>query len=209
MHVDHTAQLFDDAESLGRGVAAFLDEGVRDGNDLFVLARPIHVESIANALTTHGHSMTALVDEGRLKVVDAATALRAFMFNGRPNPRLFDETLAAEVRRRAGPGNGLRVYGELVDVLVGDGNIRATEELEDLWNELSATTPTRLHCGYGASNFTVPAVAPALASLCLRHTRVHCHEDDLLATWILDRHGRAAVPGSLATMGSQDLRSIL
>ena len=183
----HTVQFFDDARSLGKDVARFFSAGLSAGEGVLVAARPLHVQAVLDELTGHGWDVSQLVRNGRLAIIDAETALRGLMSNGRPSAAAFDALLAGPVRRLAADGP-LRVFGELVDVLAGTGNVRASQELEQLWNQFLSQTPIRLHCGYTAATFADARAARAMHAICCQHTGIHKNADDRLAEWLLSEH---------------------
>ena len=183
----HTVQFFDGPESLGADVAQYFADGVSAGDQLLLLARPIHVRAVEEGLAALGLSTATLENERRLTLFDVDSTLRGLMCNGRPDRHAFDRLFAAPVRTLAAQGS-VRGYGELVDVLAGHGNIRASQELEDLWNELLAATPIQLHCGYTAATFADGRNARAMRSICHQHTHVCTNRSDLLAEWLLSQH---------------------
>jgi len=185
----HTVQFFDGPESLGRNVAAFMVEGIAEGEHLMLVARAAHVEAIADAMALSGLLLRELVASGQMTVIDAATVLRRLMFNGRPSADAFERTVAGLVRRQATRTNGkLRVYGELVDLLACDDNLRASDELELLWLELLREWPVRLHCGYTGATFANERTAPVMRRICERHDAVQRCDTDLLANWLLTQN---------------------
>src|SRR5438552_546883 len=76
----HTVQFFDAPESLGRNVAAFVVEGIAQGEHLMLVARAAHVEAIADAMALSGVLMRELVASRQMTVIDAAVVLRGLMF---------------------------------------------------------------------------------------------------------------------------------
>jgi len=109
--------------------------------------------------------------------------------SGRPSADAFERTVAGLVRRQATRTNGkLRVYGELVDLLACDDNLRASDELELLWLELLREWPVRLHCGYTGATFTNERTAPVMKRICERHDAVQRCDTDLLANWLLTQN---------------------
>jgi len=186
MSAQHTVQFFDGPESLGRNVAAFMVEGIAQGEHLILVARAAHVEASAEAMAMSGLLLRELVASREMTVVDAAAVLRRLMFNGRPSPDAFERTVADLVRTEAARAHGrLRVYGELVDLLACDDNLRASEELELLWLQLLREWPVRLHCGYTGATFANERTAPGMKRICEHHDAVHRCDSDLLANWLL------------------------
>jgi hypothetical protein len=181
---EHVVQFFDGPESLGEAVALFLDEGYRAGENLLVVAKPAHFKSIAVALARFGHPVGDLVTQGRMTVVDAAAALRKFMRRADPNPALFQQSVGELVRQLSRPP-GVRIYGEMVEILAEEGNYRGAERLEELWNQLGAEVRFKLFCGYSSAHFAAPNIGDALRAICERHSHVHQNQADLLGNWLL------------------------
>jgi hypothetical protein len=188
---EHIVQLFDGPDSLGESVASFLHEGLATGGNLLVLAKPAHVEAIADALLVRGHVMATLISGQRLTVLDARLTLSSLMRNGAPDPALFDRHIASVVRRLRVEAP-LRAYGELVELLAEEGNFRGATELEGLWNQLSAVEPLTLLCGYSSAHFAPAGAGAALRQICGCHSRVVHGATDLLGNWLLSRGGRRA-----------------
>ena len=183
----HTVQFFDGPESLGADVARFFAEGLVGGDRLLLVARPMSVRAIEEGLAGYGIGIATLEDQQRLTVLDAEATLRTVMYNGRPSADAFERTLAAPVRALAAQGP-VRGYGELVDILAGRDNIRASQELEDLWNALLAVTPLQLYCGYTSATFADGRNARAMHHICHQHTEVRTNHSDLLAEWLLSQN---------------------
>lgn len=160
-------------------------------------ARAPHVQAVLDELARQGEDVPFLVRSGRLTILDAETALRGLMSHGRPSAEAFERLLGAPVRRLASRGP-VRVFGELVDVLASTGNVRASLELETLWNRLLEQTPIRLHCGYSAATFADVRAARAMKAICGQHTHVHLNAEDVLAEWLLSEH----VPGDGPAAGA-------
>jgi hypothetical protein len=183
---DHIVQLFDTDESLARAVAAFLDAGLEDGQSLLVVATEQHWRATAAELRTLGHDAGDLTDEARLTVIDAEALLARFMRRGEPNRALFAQSVAATVTRLATAApSGLRVYGEMVELLAQDGNYTAAAQLERLWNELRTQCPFTLLCGYSAAHFAAPDAGSALRLICCEHSRTLCERTDPLGQFLL------------------------
>lgn len=188
----HIVQLFDTHASLIKSVAAFLEYGFDAGDTLLVVARPTYWKSIAKCLKRAGYPVDDAMSVGRLTVLDASATLASFMRRGAIAPALFEEIVGSCVGRLAGrAGHGLRIYGEMVDLLAEEGNLEAAHELEELWNELAERYSFTLLCGYAAAHFTDPLTAQALRAICDAHTRVDTKSDDTLGNWVLKKADNA------------------
>ena len=187
---EHIVQFFDSRESLADSVAAFLAEGCRQGERLLVVAKPRNWLAIAAALKTGEHPLSD-GSEASLTVVDADSALSQFMRHGLPDSLMFHRTIGALVRKLATAQScGFRIYGEMVEVLAAEGNFHAAQRLEELWNELAVRYPFVLLCGYSSTHFVNRDAREALRAICATHSRVHNHDTDDLAGWLLDSDRR-------------------
>ncbi len=192
---EHLLQLFDDGESLAEGVADFLFEGWSLGQTLLVAARPQAWALTAERLTSLGCNVTDATASGRIVALDAATTLARFSRNGLPHPGLFEEHIGTLVRQlnTENPA-GLRIYGEMVDLLATQGDFSAAEQLETMWNQLGTESPFTLLCGYASANFADDRAAAALHAICGTHTKTTVSPADLLGAWVLSgRQPRASV----------------
>jgi hypothetical protein len=127
-----------------------------------------------------------LINANRMFMADAAQTLDKFMRRETPSPIAFDEVVGTIVQRMS---NGKRVwiYGEMVDVLVAQGNYRGAQQLEELWNLLGQRESFSLFCGYASGHFGDPRTAAALRAICDAHHHVHRKSDDMLAEFLLDQ----------------------
>jgi hypothetical protein len=183
---EHLVQLFDETESLVAGISTFLFDAWKKGEHLLVVARASHWALSAAELQARGCPVPRLIADGRLIVLDAATTLATFMVNGDPDPAKFRASIGDLVPQVcAAAGQGLAVYGEMVDILAAQGNFQAAEQLEALWNELSQTCSFRLLCGYSAMHFGDERTDAHLRGICAAHHHASARATDLLSTWLL------------------------
>jgi hypothetical protein len=194
---EHILQLFDTPESLANVVSAYLNEGWEAGEPLLVIAKPRHWSRISDRLTRRGCAESEALEQGRLTVLDASPTLAAFMRGQTVDAALFRSTIGALVARLASASRGgLRIYGELVEVLAEEANFQAAHEVEALWNELRQQHPFTLLCGYSAAHFAGIGSAPSLRTICESHTRVQRNASDMLGSWLLaDELSEAADAG--------------
>jgi PAS domain S-box-containing protein len=170
----HAVQFYDREEALHDVVVRYLHEGISRGDSCLVIATEAHGRAFRDGLAAHGVDARALVECGRLVLLDAGDTLKTFLDAGVPDATRFERTIGAtldEVRANA-PSGAVRAYGEMVDVLWADGNATGAIELERLWNELAATRSFALLCAYAMSRFGTAAEAAGLASVCAQHTHV-------------------------------------
>jgi hypothetical protein len=182
---EHLVQLFDEAQSRATAVSKFLYTGWKAGASLMIVSRPSQWLSISKRLEARGCPVTKAIAEGRLSVLDAETTLASFMVDGRPDEALFQATVGTAVERVCEQHELRYVYGEMVDILAGDGQLDAAQQLEALWNTLGTRHSFKLLCGYTSAHFADPGAAAALKEICALHTNKSAPSRDLLGRWLL------------------------
>ncbi|MPY89328.1 MAG: PAS domain S-box protein [Luteitalea sp.] len=171
---DHILQFYEDDNVLCDKVASFLAEGLIAAQRVVVIAIEAHRHGVATRLVEKGLNVEGLEASGQLTLVDAREALSKFMTGGMPNEQLFRRHIGGLIEQNLQSPNhsGVRVYGELVDVLWRDGNPEGATRVEDLWNALASTHPFSLLCAYAMGHFYKEGHASQLRELCYRHTHV-------------------------------------
>ena len=183
---EHLVQLFDETESLVASLRTYLLDAWKAGDTLVVCARATNWALTAAELEASGCPVAQLIADGKLVVLDAATTLAMFMGNSEPNAEKFRATVGELVERTSATAGGrVAIYGEMVDILVTQGNYVAAKQLEDLWNQLGQRCSFKLLCGYSSANFGDERTSAHLNAICGAHTHSAARPTDLLATWLL------------------------
>jgi len=184
---EHLLQLFDTAESLATSVATFIAEALAKHERALIVATGPHWSAIREQLAARNVDTDGAIASGEVITLDAVQLLSRFMRRGEPNRALFQETVGALVADLAAVP-GLRIYGEMVEVLACEGNYKAAAHLEDLWNHLSLEHSFTLLCGYSAAHFAGPDAGSSLGLICCQHSRSICEPHDALSHFLLSRH---------------------
>ncbi len=168
----HVVQFYDDSESLFETVAGFLGAGLKANDRLLVVAKPAHREGILRQLEPMGGK--AALASGQLTMFDAGDMLATFMVGSSPDPGLFRGALSQWLARVT---NGdaharVRVYGEMVDLLWGEGNTSGAIRLEELWNEASRAHSFSLLCAYLMGHFYCEGDSARFMEVCRNHSHV-------------------------------------
>jgi hypothetical protein len=184
-NVDHILQLFDTHTSRADAVSSFLREGLEQCEAVVAVMTPANWEYTSKRLRSRGVRVDDAVAAGQLTILDAAETLKKLSRNGIPDRERFDATIGTLARRLRSGGRTLRAYGEMVDLLAGEGDYRGAQQLEGLWNELREREPFTLFCGYSAVNFGDPRTSTALRHICRSHSRVRSNPLDALGAYLL------------------------
>jgi MEDS: MEthanogen/methylotroph, DcmR Sensory domain len=187
-HSEHIVHFFDDESAREAAVGTFVEDGLKRGRSVLLVARPALWPKVALHLK---RTRTSVSPDARLVVLDANVILGSLMRRGRFAPELFHENIAPLVKSLAAASvAGLAAYDEIVDILASEQNLRAAGELEKAWNGLAAQVSLTLLCGYGSAHFAV-AERRLMSMICAAHSRVNTDSGDTLGRWLVDNRGDA------------------
>jgi signal transduction histidine kinase len=170
---DHGVQLYESDDFMCGLVADYARAGLDAGEPVVLVATQAHAHSILARLTRSDDVTEALAAQ-RLTVLEARETLERFMVDGVPDRARFAEVvdgLVGALRFRTATGR-VRVFGEMVDVLLREGNPEAALRLESLWNEAARRHPITLLCAYLMGSFYKESHAGHLRRICAAHAHV-------------------------------------
>jgi hypothetical protein len=185
---DHSLQLFDSIDSRAEAVSGFVREGLIRGEVVLLVMTEEHWDAVVRRLHAAHVPVNATLSTGQLIVRDAFGAMLLFRRDGVLDRHLFERTAGSLVRRLKSAGNRLRVYGEIVDLLVAEGDCHGAAQLETFWNRLATEEFFTLFCGYSSAHFGHPSHAEALGTICGSHTHVRMHPRDMLGSFLVKMH---------------------
>lgn len=189
---EHLVEFYETEEFLVGTVTDFVVAGLGSGGAAIVVATPEHREAFADSIGAEGVDVDAAARDGRYVSVDAAELLSTFMVGGVLDPVRFRATVTALLDRTGAGGRSVRVYGEMVALLWGAGDVTSTIALEDMWNELAEVRAFSLFCGYPIQAFDVQSRA-FFEHICGQHGTVVPAELDRLRDW---RNDGPTAPGA-------------
>ncbi|MBV8065302.1 MAG: MEDS domain-containing protein [Actinobacteria bacterium] len=170
----HAVQVYDEVDDLVESVVRFLAPGA---------------PAIAIVTPDHRARIEAALGDNDVVWRDAEETLAAFMEGGMPSPSRFVDVVGGLVDEVAArfPGETIRAFGEMVDVLWQQGNEEGALWLEELWNELAETRRFSLLCGYRFDIFDPAVQQHALPRVFAPHTHVRPAADALALSAAVDR----------------------
>jgi hypothetical protein len=169
---DHLVQAYLDDWHLAKVVAEYIGNGLARQEAAAIIATPSHVRLFVQRLDAVGGGVAAAIDRRQLLILDAQETLANFMVDGWPDRDRFRCVVAAALEHvRAASPRGVRLYGEMVELLWRD-SLDATMELERMWSEVLKAEggAVSLLCGYRLDGFE-RGMRGVLRSI----TRCHSH----------------------------------
>ena len=151
----HLVHVFRNDEPLVAAVARFVCEGLRAGETCVVCTTAEHRRELDELLRAEGLNPTLLEAEYRYITLDAERTLASF-YDPRSgiNRTRFHRNIDQLIRQASARGQPVRIFGEMVILLLAQNHPEIAIELEELWNEASRHHNFVLLCTYPTSDFT-------------------------------------------------------
>lgn len=169
---EHVVQFYETDVFLLNAMSDYIGTALRAGDVAIVFAPEARLEALDARLRADGLDVTTARARRQYVTVDAATALSRFMVDGLPEPGRFAEVVRDTIASAADGGRPVRIFGEMVALLVAEGNHAATIRLEELWNDLQRTYPFTLSCAYPMDRLSGEPYADLFGDICAEHSRV-------------------------------------
>lgn len=198
---DHIVQLYQDQHFLNRAVCRFAAAALANGEAVILVPTLAHWNAFRPRLEAEGVDVEAVQSRGQLTVVDADELLPRFMRDAMPDAPVF-LGLAADViaqTRAAGRYPKVRWWGEMVNVLWERGDVAASMNLEDLFDQLAHEHDIAIFCSFLMDNFNGEVHARTLPRLGENHSHLIPVED-------YARLERAVADALRETVGSDEAR---
>lgn len=199
---DHIVQLYQDQDFLNRAVCRFAGAAITNGEGIILVPTRAHWHGIRPRLEAEGIDVEAAGERGQLTVVDADDLLPRFMTREMmPDSPLF-LGLAGDVIARArssGRYQKVRWWGEMVNVLWERGDVAASMNLEDLFDQLARKHDIAIFCSFLMDNFNGTVHAHVLPRLGSCHSHLIPVED-------YARLERAVADALRETVGADEAR---
>ena len=177
---DHIVQLYQDQDFLNRAVCRFAGAGLANGEGVILVSTLSHWNGFhAQLEAAENVDVRAAQKRGQLTVVDAEELLPRFMRDAMPDPAIFPGVfgnVVAEARARGGYQK-VRVWGEMVNVLWERGDVDASMNLEDQFDQLIKKRDIAVFCSFLMDNFNDDVHARMLPRLGTNHSHLIPVED--------------------------------
>jgi hypothetical protein len=175
---DHIVQLYQDQQFLNRAVCRFSAAAIANGEGVILIPTIAHWDAFKSRLKDEV-DVQAAEERGQLTIVNADEFLPAFMRDGMPDSPVFLGLAANVVSRARGEGRypKVRCWGEMVSLLWERGDIAASMNLEDLFDQLAQQQNMAVFCSFLMDNFNGEVHARILPRLGENHSHLIPVED--------------------------------
>jgi hypothetical protein len=146
----HAVQLYEEGSFPSNAVLNFLLGAIQAKSGVLVVATSANLQALADSLSPRGISLTKLIQVGRIVIKDAAVLLAEITKNDRFDASEVKLALASLVDPLVHKFGAVSIYGEMVDLLLKDGQIDWMLEVENIWNEYCTDKEARVMCGFHA-----------------------------------------------------------
>jgi hypothetical protein len=198
---DHIVQLYQDPQFLNRAVCRFAAGAIANGEGVILVPTGAHWDAFRPRLETEGVDVKAAQDKGQLTVIDADELLPTFMQDAMPDAPVFLGLAGDAIARARGAGRypKVRWWGEMVNILWERGDVAASMNLEDLFDQLADQHEIAIFCSFVMDNFNGEVHSRMLPRLGENHSHLIPVED-------YARLERAVADALRETVGSDEAR---
>ncbi|MPZ34923.1 MAG: hypothetical protein GEV13_28760 [Rhodospirillales bacterium] len=200
---DHIVQLYQDQDFLNRAVCRFAAAALANGEGVILVPTLAHWNAFRPRLEAEGLNVTDAQRRGQLTIVDADELLPRFMQKALPDAPMFLGLAGEIIARTRGAGRfpKVRWWGEMVNVLWERGDVAASMNLEDLFDQVSKTQDIAIFCSFLMDNFNGEVHAHMLPRLGESHSHLIPVED-------YDRLERAVAAALREVLGPDEARVV-
>ena len=131
-----------------------------------------HIKQFERAIEASGVNVVSARSSGQFIALEARALLSKIMVDGMPDREQFNASIVTLIESIVDQGGRVRVFGELVALLVADGNADACIRLEEFWNELRVKHSFSLFCAYPTGGFPNTELAELVTRVCDQHARI-------------------------------------
>ena len=165
----HYVHFYEDDEFLIEAISSFIGRGIRDGDSVLILATAAHREGLRKKLVSEGIDLAGLQERGLFTSIDAGEILSRVMIDGTLDENLFLEIVGDLVGQGMKSSDGIRVFGELVALLVDAGKEETAIRVEQLWNRIGRDHFISIFCAYPIKGIQSAPQKDAFLRICNEH----------------------------------------
>ena len=169
---DHFVQFYEKEDHIINSVAEYVSHGIKVGETCIVAAPSDHIRKIEKTIIGFGYDIETARRAGKYISLDAHETLAEIMNGDAVDAKSFSKLLGLHLEKSSKNGGRTRIFGELVAVLLAEGNGDAAVDLEGFWNDLRKKYPFELFCAYPLDAFSNEYAAKCMTLVCDSHSQV-------------------------------------
>jgi hypothetical protein len=147
----HLLQVYENRRVFIDSLEGFAGTGILSGESIVIVARDSTIHELESRLRMHDFDLDHMMKIGQYIPVNAENALASFMRNGMPDEKRFNLFCNEVLSRAKNHSTHIRIFGEMVVILLEQGQTEATMRLENLWNKVCSREKLCLFCAYPES----------------------------------------------------------
>ena len=168
---DHRVNFYKDNEVLNKYLVNYVTDGLKKDEACAVIATPSTIISLNKSLRNLGIDVGSVISSGKYITYDAEQMLTNFMKHGIADFDKFINSVGKLVSATVSSGKPVRAFGEMVALLLKQGNLRGATELEQHWNRLQEKLAFSLYCAYPDSTInSFDNSEFVLSEICSQHS---------------------------------------
>jgi PAS domain S-box-containing protein len=162
-------QFYDEDRFLLEAVSRFVGGALGAGDVVIAVATEPHLRELEKLLATRSLDLADPRAACRYVPLDAVETLERITLAGRLDPKRFARVIGGAIQRARSAGPHVRIFGEMVALLLERGDAEAAIRLEEMWNELRRELPFSLLCAYPMGPFATETRSRALLRIGAEH----------------------------------------
>lgn len=167
----HLVQIYENKRVFIDSLEGFAGTGILAGDSVVIVAKDSTLHELELRLRIHDFDIDKMIEANQYIPIDAEKALASFMRNGMPDLKCFTVFCNQLLSRAKSHSSHIRVFGEMVVILLEQGKKDAMIALEELWNKLCARERFCLFCAYPQSEVLLHS-HECFDHICSSHTQM-------------------------------------
>lgn len=173
----HEVGFYSDERGLIDAITKFVFTSLSLGNSAIVIATESHKDDLLLGLRHCDLHVSATIEQGRLTLVNAESALSAMMVHGEVDATrfhvFFNNLIAKTAVAASGEPPRVALYAECVNLLWTQGKAKNVVQIEQFNNDLAKTYDVAILCGYQFPSFQGNMGSYIFHKVCAEHSDVH------------------------------------
>lgn len=143
----HIVDFYSSEQGLVANILDYITHGIEGGDNCVAITSPTHIRMLDKAMAKYPlKSREQFRDDCRL--LNVQSLLDQFMIDGLPNKKKFNEVMARILTKADKRNKPIRIYSELVAILLEENNSEGAMQLQKLLRQPSKSFKYSLYSAY-------------------------------------------------------------